>query len=95
MENKEKQDIDLWEKEQLERNLARIYKISKNYRDPAQEKHLDFRHSHHQYHYNKECKDIRKMTNRLLRRRLHRELLNEAYYRVTSHDYKTGGWLTW
>lgn len=91
----DKQEIMDWELAYWERAQQRMYKTAKVYTDPRAEKLTDFRRSHKQFHYNKECKWVRKWTNRLLRRKLSRNIYHEEYYRVTGHDYKTSGWITW
>lgn len=89
-------EIGEWEQEQYRRNMRRMYKVSKDYRDPRRKALEDYRHHRHtKWFYLHECRYVRKLTNRKLRRMLKRELYNEAYYRIVPHDYKTGGWLTW
>lgn len=90
-------EIATWEDNILKGKIPRIYKVRKDFKDPRKEKKRDYRHSNrgYEYHYNHECKYIRKMTNRILRRKLQRNLNAEYYYRITGHDYKTSGWLTW
>ena len=76
--------------------LRRTYQTVKNCRDPRKKAFEDYRrHRSTKYMYCHECRYVRKLTNRKLRRRLRREIWNEAYYNVVPHDYKTYGWITW
>ena len=89
-------EVQEWEESYYIRNLKRMYKTEKKYKDPRKEDLEDFRHHRlTKWYYNHECKFIKKNSNRLLRRKLKRELYNEAYYRSVPHDYKTYGWITW
>ena len=89
-------EIQDWEAEQALRSTSRIYKTSKNYRDPRREALEDYRHHRiSKWIFSHECKFIRRLTKRKLRRMSRRELLNETYYKLVPHDYKTYGWITW
>ncbi len=91
-----KQELEIWELAHYEKIIQRVYKTTKNYRDPRREKLDDYRHHRStKWFYAAECKWIRTMTKRKYRRMLKREILLEEYYRFSPHDYKTYGWLTW
>lgn len=90
-------EVSAWEKELSNRNMQRMYKTSKTYRDPRKEVMKDYRHRKR----NKirilthECKEVRILTNRKFRRKMKRKIMDEVYYKIVPHDYKTYGWLTW
>ncbi|WP_162862527.1 hypothetical protein [Acetivibrio cellulolyticus] len=86
-----------WEDELLQSKISRIYKTQKYYKCPRLEKYKDYRNRNrgYGYHYYKESKYIRKFIFRQLRRKAKREFDIDNYYKFTSHDYKTCGWLTW
>lgn len=85
-----------WERDLYIRNMKRMYKTSKDYKDPRKEAMEDYcHHRQTKWIYHHECRYVRKQSNKLLRRKLRRELYNEAYYKVVPHDYKTYGWSTW
>lgn len=87
-----KRELDLWEDGLYRRNMKRMYKTGKNYRDPRNKAAEDYRHHRStKWMYCHECRFVRKQTNRKLRR----EIWNEAYYKVVPHDFKTYGWITW
>lgn len=89
-------ELDEWEQRLYDRNMKRMYKISKNYRDPRKKAFEDYRHQRNtKYIFSHECQYVRKQINRKLRRLLRKEIYNEAYFRVVPHDYKTYGWITW
>jgi len=90
------QELEIWELTHYEKVISRLYKTTKNYRDPRLKKLRDYRHHRStKCFYAAECKWIRVMTNRKFRRMLKYEIFAEEYYRFTPHDYKTYGWLTW
>lgn len=91
------EEIVKWEEELLKKATFRLYKTGKNFKDPRIEKYRDYRNRNrgHRYHYNTESTSIRKMTNRKFRRKMKREVYAEHYYKLTPHDFKTYGWLTW
>lgn len=96
MEQNLKTELEEWERAFYDRNMRRMYKTSKNYRDPRKKALEDYRHHRNtKWIYRHECKFVRKETNRRLRRMLRRNLYHEAYYHVIPHDYKTYGWITW
>lgn len=95
----EKETIDLikeWEDALDLRNLARMYKTEKWYRDPRVKKYRDYSHHRHtQYFYRHECRWTRSNTNRKFRKQFKmRRDFEEALIPVP-HDYKTYGWMTW
>ena len=88
--------IAIWEQEQHERNMKRMFKTEKNYRYPREETLMDHRqHKGTKRWYSKEVKWIRTYTIRRFRRKLKQQIDNEIYYTAHPHDYKTYGWLTW
>ena len=88
--------LDNWERDLYERNMRRMYKTGKTYRDPRKKALEDYRHHRNtRWFYTHECRAVRKQTSRKLRRMLKKEIYNEAFYRVIPHDYKTYGWITW
>lgn len=90
------EEILEWEEAYYIRNLKRMYKTEKNYKDPRKKVLENFRHHKvTKWYYRHECKFVKKNTNRIFRRKLKRELYNEAYYRPMLHDYRTYGWITW
>lgn len=85
-----------WEEEQREKETARMSPPKRHREHPRIKVLLDYRHRCPGGHwYSKECKPIRKLTQRTFRRKMQRELWNEAYYHIRPRDYKTYGWLTW
>lgn len=96
MEKRIQTELEKWEESLFERNMRRMYKTTKNYSDPRKKAYEDYRHHRNtKWIYKHECKYVRKQTSRKLRKMLRREIYNEAYYRITPHDYKTYGWNTW
>lgn len=96
MEKEIQTELEIWEQVIWERNMKRMYKTTKNYRDPRKKAYEDYRHqSNTKWIYSHESKFVRKLTNRKLRRMSRKEIYNEAYYRIVPHDYKTYGWITW
>ncbi len=97
MDNGFNQEIINWEEQVLNKKIPRLYKKQKDYKNPRMEKIKDYRNRNrgYLYHFDSESKTIRKMTNRKFRRFAKTELLSEQYYKLTPHDYKTYGWLTW
>lgn len=74
----------------------RAFSAKHNRKHPRTEAFQDYRHHRPGGHwYDKECKTVRKITQRIFRQKMRRELWNEAYYRPCARDYKTYGWLTW
>lgn len=96
MEKYLEKELIKWENGLYERNMKRMYKTKKNYKDPRKKALEDYLHHRNtKWIYSHECRYIKKLTNRKLRRKLRKELYNEAYYKVIPHDYKTYGWSTW
>lgn len=88
--------VSEWEEKLYKRNIERMYKTSKRYRDPRKKVLEDYRHHRStKWIYSHECQFVRRQTKRKLRRLLKKEIYNEAYYKVIPHDYKTYGWITW
>ena len=97
MENELHEEIVKWEEELLQKQIQRFYKTQKDFIDPRFKKIKDYRNRNrgYKYHYDSESKGIRKMTNRKFRRKMKKEIYTEQYYKLTPHDFKTYGWLTW
>jgi cytochrome oxidase Cu insertion factor (SCO1/SenC/PrrC family) len=91
------EEIIVWENELQQKLVNKLYKVQKNFTDPRVEKLKNYRnrHSGTKYYYNREYKSIRIMTNRRFRRKSKKMLYKEHFYKLTPHDFKTYGWLTW
>lgn len=90
------QEIQLWEEKQYIKNMQRMYKTEKYFRDPRKKAFQDYRHHENTKSiYRHESKFVRYYTKRNFRRKLKNELYNEPYYRMRFRDYRTYGWITW
>lgn len=96
MDNSFEQEILSWEERILNKKIPRLYKTQKHEKDPREEKIKNYRKRNrgYKYHFDSESKFVRKMTNRRFRRN-YKKNYSEEYYRLTPHDYKTYGWITW
>jgi hypothetical protein len=82
-------EIQSWEEEK--KGSLKIIKKSK---DPRKEKLKDFRKGIKSVHFNKECKEDRKVDYRLYSTKMKRLIRSEKYELL--HSYKrTSGWLSW
>lgn len=76
--------------------MERVFPTPRAKGHPRVEALRDYRHHRPGGHwYSKETVWVRGMTQRVFRRKMKRELENEAYYRIRPRDYKTYGYLTW
>ena len=89
-------ELQAWEEALNARNMKRMFKTEKNYRCPRTEALRDFRNpSKTRYDRSGEEKVYVEITKRAFRHRMKVDISNEAYYRLTPHDYRTYGWLSW
>ncbi len=97
MENQFYREILDWEEKLYYKKLLRLYKTQKTYKNPRINKTRDYRNRNrgYKYHFDSECKTARKMTNKRFRRKAKGQKFTEHYYKLTPHDYKTYGWITW
>ena len=89
-------ELQAWEDRQRKKDLERTFPTPQKKKHPREEALRDHRHHRPGGHwYCKETAFVRKMTQRVFRRKMKRELWNEIYYRTRPRDYKTYGYLTW